>query len=132
VYSDNFQKQMCAVPSPSLLPTTEPDGAEMLLAAAAAHSGKRAPALAGAMPVPSLCLGCPRAIEITSRARSQGVFMRVIGEHLPQCSQAAYSRQQPLDVEVKDWFASAIRAGLTPDEALDSFDCHLDLKNQRT
>ena len=84
------------------------------------------------MPVPSLCLGCPRAIEITSRAGTPGVFMRVIGEHLPECSQTAYAMQQPLDDDLKEWFASAFRIGLTSDEVLDFFDCYLDLKNQRT
>ena len=83
------------------------------------------------MPVPSLCLSCPRAIEITSRAKTPGVFLRVLGEHLPQCSQPAYSKQRPLDEGVKEWFASAFRAGLTSAEALNFFDCHLDLLNQR-
>ena len=59
------------------------------------------------------------------------MFLRVIGEHLPQCSQPAYANQRPLDSDVKEWFASAFRAGLTPAEALDFFDCHLDLLNQR-
>ena len=83
------------------------------------------------MPIPSLCLGCPRAIEITSRAKTPGVFLRVLGEHLPQCSEPAYSMQRPLDNDVKEWFASTFRAGLTSAEALDFFDCHLDLLNQR-